>query len=40
MPAHPVTVNVLTKRAFDVKGYVEDECPKEGYGAYMKTSYA
>lgn len=34
-----VTITFLNKRAFDIHGYVEDKCPKDGYGAYMKTWY-
>lgn len=35
-----VIVDFPSKRAFDVQGYVEDRCPKDGFGAYLKTTYA
>lgn len=34
-----ITIDFLTKRAFDVKGYVQDVCPRDGFGAYMDVSY-
>src|SRR5687768_16231307 len=34
-----VTIDFLSKRAFDVNGYVEDKCPKDGYGAYLHVTH-
>jgi hypothetical protein len=34
-----LTIDFLSRRAFDVKGYVEDKCPKDGYGAYLHVTH-
>ncbi len=34
-----VTIDFLNQRTFDIQGYVEDKCPKDGYGAYLKVRY-